>query len=161
MFFVTFPHYAFVTPILQRKPVFQQILYIYSFVLSCNTYQVISKIHQYCRQGTEFKSYSINSFPPVVIRSMWHMLASFVFVCICCLNKVSPMDFFLVSKFFMLYFSLLVWNNIMSKKMYLSSLKKKALLLKDATHLPSLQGVIIVLLVEGLAWMWVAADWAG
>ena len=94
MFFVTFPHYAFVTAVLQRKPVFQQILYIYSFVLSCNTYQVISKIHQYCRQGTEFKSYSINSFPPVVIRSVWHILASFVFVCICCLNKMSPMDFF-------------------------------------------------------------------
>lgn len=31
-----FPHYAFLTPFLQRKPVFQEKLYIYSFVLSCN-----------------------------------------------------------------------------------------------------------------------------
>lgn len=56
--FVTFPHYAFLTPFLQRKPVFQEKLYIYSFVLSCNIYQVISKIHQYCRQGTEFKLFN-------------------------------------------------------------------------------------------------------
>lgn len=57
-FFMTFPHYAFLTPFLQRKPVFQQKLYIYSFVLSCNTYQAISKIHQYCRLGTEFKLFN-------------------------------------------------------------------------------------------------------